>query len=232
MNIIEIINKEYSSKEKESFVELIKVIINLSNKAYRQGLLSLEDDYPSLNPFLLRKGTEIIIGGCDVKDLRNILDNYIQAKKYSDAELLENFIIKEGLLLILSGDRDKILFEKILSMLGEDFFEDLDYSVLEEEPSLEYDANNNKPMSEECNIFEDRIMSIVHYEDMEKLVRRVGYFYMALALKGSSGKLNVHVRNNLSFEYIVDELNYEIECIGPCRVKDVISAQKFILSLL
>jgi len=233
VDISEVINKEYSNGEKEKFKELIKIIINLSSKARLEGLLSLENICPYLNPFLLRKGIEYIVEGCDIKELRYILDNYIQTKKHYGNELLEKLIIREGVILIKNGDIGKILFNKMLIMLGENFFDNFDYSIFEEKPpiELEYDRNDSKPLFEECNAFEDRIMSIMDCEEMEKLVRRAGYFYIALALKVCSGKLNMYVRDMLSFRYIVHELNYEVERIGPCIVQDAIDAQKFILIL-
>lgn len=234
VDISEVINKEYSNEEKEKFKELIKIIINLSSKARVEGLLSLENICPYLNPFLLRKGIENVVEGCDVKELRYILDNYIQTKKHYGNELLEKLIIREGVILIKNGDIGKILFNKILIMLGEDFFDNFDYSIFEEEfpIELEYDRNDSKIMFEECNTFEDKIMSIMDCEEMEKLVIRAGCFYIALALKVGSGKLNMHVRDKLSFRYMVDELNYEVVRIGPCRIQDAIDAQKFILSVL
>lgn len=228
------IQKHYSSEEKENFMNLIKIIINLSSKARVDGLLSLEDICPYLNPFLLKKGIEHIVEGCDVEELIYILDNYIQTKKYSEAEMLEKLIIREGVISIKNGYIGKTLFNKMLAILGEDLFDNFDYSIFEEKPpiELEYDRNNSKPIFEECNAFEDIIMSIVDCGEMEKLVRVVSYFYMALALKGCSGKLNAYVRDKLSIKNMVAELDYEVIRIGPCRVKDIIEAQEFILILL
>lgn len=232
LNISEIINKEYSSGEKEKFIELIKVIVNLSNKAHLQGPLSLEEDWPLLHPFLLRKGIEIIVEGCYVRELSFILDNYIQAKKYSEAELLERLIIREGVLFIQNGGKGKILFEKILSMLGEDFFQDFDYSIFDEKVFVEEKPKYNHPISKELNVFENKIMSINDFENMDKLVMKVGYFNMAYALKGSSSKVQSHVKNLISVKFIVHEIDNTLKLIGPCRLQDVTDAQNFILRSL
>ncbi|MCC5911900.1 MAG: hypothetical protein JJT76_15895 [Clostridiaceae bacterium] len=84
----------------------------------------------------------------------------------------------------------------------------------------------------ESRDFEDSIMNIVDIEDMEKLLRRVGYFYMALALKISSKEVNLHLRNKLSLKYLVDELDQEVKRIGPMRLEDGVKAQKFVLRLI
>lgn len=94
------------------------------------------------------------------------------------------------------------------------------------------DREGGNPMFEESNIFEEKMMSIDNHEDMERLIRRVGYFHMAFALKERSDKLNTHIRNNVSSNYILDELYYEIKRIGPCRVQDVKASQKLVLLLI
>lgn len=134
------------------------------------------------------------------------------------------------------------MFEKILSMLGEDFFKDFDCSIFDEEPSYQYQSNDIKIIDEECKLFadqivnignfEDEIMSIDDFNDMEKLLRRAGYVYMAIALNGASCELKRHVRNILCFKYMRDELNQEIKIISRCRFEDIINSQQFILRLL
>lgn len=52
LNISELSKKAYSDEEKERFKKVIKVIVNLSLKVHSQGVLSLEEVYPSLEPFL------------------------------------------------------------------------------------------------------------------------------------------------------------------------------------
>lgn len=125
--IFELINSEYSHDEKESFKEIIKMIIKLSNKVWSDGLLSLDDVYIFLPNFLLRKGLELIIECTDVEDVEYVLDNYINAREYSNSERLERVIIKKSVLLLQKGDTGKILFDKILSILGESFFEKFEY---------------------------------------------------------------------------------------------------------
>lgn len=80
----------------------------------------------------------MMVEGCYIEDLKFIIDNYITARDYFDDELLERLIIREGLLLLAKDEHyGKLLFEKILSMLSEDFFEYFDYSVFDEEAFLE-----------------------------------------------------------------------------------------------
>lgn len=242
VNFLDVIDKTYSREDKEEFIALIKVMVDLSNKAYEEGLLSLENDYLSLHPFLLRKGIELVVEGCNVRELRNILDNYILSQKCSEPELLAKLIVREGVILLQNGDRGKLLYEKILSMLGEDFFEGLDDSILKEEASNEWHSSDINILDEESKVFVDQIMSIADFEDriftildfeeMEQLVRRAGYVKIAIALHGASTKVKRYVKNMMSSKHMRDGLIQEMRTIGQYRLEDCIEAQQFIKRLI
>lgn len=180
----------------------------------------------------LKKAIELIVEGFEPRDIESILDTYIEAKEYSDTELLERLVIKNGVLLIQSGYRDKLLFEKILSCIGEDFITDLDYSLFEKEIKFKYDKEDVRPISEKSLGFEEKILAILSESDMISLIKQVGYFQMSLALKVSSGKLNTHVRRVVNSKNIADELSNEITRIGPIRLEDGLDAQELILRLI
>ena len=229
LNRVGMIHK-YTREEKEKLKHLIKVIINLSIKSNRQGLLSLEDDVPTLQPFLLRKGIELLTEGFSQKDLCFIVDNYIQAGSYSEPQLLERLIIKESLLSIQAGEYGEILFEKLLSMLGGGFLEDYDYRIFDEEAFSDKEPVYYTSISEICPIFNERIMKVAAFEDMEKLIMKVGYEDMAFALKGSSAEVTNHVKSLVRSSYILKELEDTIGKIKACRLEDIIEKQEKILS--
>jgi flagellar motor component MotA len=109
-----------SLKEKEFLMELINYFVNLSEKAYREGLLSLEDDVENIDNFFLKKGLKLITNGTDPEIVRSILETYIYSSDLKGKELLEKMIILEGVLAIQSGDKPNIIFEKLASYFGED----------------------------------------------------------------------------------------------------------------
>lgn len=229
IKLSELSKKIYSDEEKERFKKIIKVIVNLSLKVHCNGVLSLEEDYPSLEPFLLRKGIELWVEGLRIEDFKFIIDNYIAARDYFDEELFERLIIKEGIVLLVEDENyGKILFEKILSMLGEDFFEDFDYSIFDEKAFLEEKPVHNNYFSVEASIFQDRIMSIVDLKEMEEVIMKGGYVNMALALKNCSNKVYGHIKS-LCSEFIIQQIESEMNYIGPCRLKDITKAQNFVL---
>ena len=113
-------------EDRQKIMELIMDIIYLSNKVHRLGILSLDDDAPSLRPEFLRKAILFMIEGFNAEELRSLLDFDLHQTEDSERELLEKQIIKEGILYILNGDDGKILFEKIILILGDHFFEYMD----------------------------------------------------------------------------------------------------------
>ncbi len=228
LNIMSSLYKEYNYEEKEELRNLINNIVNLSILSNNEGLLRLYDYYNNLQPFLLRKGIEIILEGCYSKDLRFIIDNYIHTRQNSHKQLLDSLIIREGLLMIQEGEKSRILFEKILSMLGEGFFDDFDYSIFEKEEDLDKSPPRKFSVLEGYELFKARIMKIVDYKDMEKLIFRVGYYNMALALKGSSIEVERHVRNLISVKFVLHELDFIMHKLESYNHQDIINAQEFI----
>ncbi len=54
--------------------ELILILVNFSERARREGLLSLEDDLGQLDEPFLRKGIQLVVDGTDPELVRNILE--------------------------------------------------------------------------------------------------------------------------------------------------------------
>lgn len=231
-NIIDLLGNEYNEADKYRIKELIKIIVKLSMKVTREGLLSLDNEYPSVQPYLFRKGIEMVVEGAYPEDIRFIFYNYIQTKKYSEKEFLEILIIRDSLLFIQNGDNEKILFEKIISMLGEGFLKDFDYAIIEKEILLKernkYKEQITKEKTSDEMIFEEMILNIDDFKEMEKLIVLVGGTEFALSLKGCSSKVENHIKD-LCAQHIYKVIEEYKDFLGPVRIIDVLNAQKSIL---
>lgn len=64
--------------------EAIDTIVSLSEKARREGLLALEDAAKGIEDDFMREGLMSAIDGMDPEDLRNLLDDKMEAKKEAD----------------------------------------------------------------------------------------------------------------------------------------------------
>ena len=62
----------------------IDTIVNLADRARREGLLALEDEMRNIDDEFLRKGLSAAIDGTDVEDLREVLGNQIDTKRAQD----------------------------------------------------------------------------------------------------------------------------------------------------
>ena len=67
------------SKGKLSAQEMIKQIINLSNVARREGLLSLEEAAGSIDDAFLKKGILLVVDGTDPELVRSIMETEMDA---------------------------------------------------------------------------------------------------------------------------------------------------------
>lgn len=129
--VAKLINNQSSLLEKERLKNIIKILVGLSEKACREGMLSLDEDIPFLPSFLLREGMELILGGTHPDEVTDILNGHINAKEYSDTERLEMTLCREGILLLQSGEHRKGLFDAMILIVGEDFFEGFEYEDFE-----------------------------------------------------------------------------------------------------
>jgi chemotaxis protein MotA len=65
---------------------LILTLVNFSERARREGLLSLEDDLANLDEPFLRKGIQLVVDGTDPELVRNILETDIENLKSRHSE--------------------------------------------------------------------------------------------------------------------------------------------------
>ena len=191
----------YSEEEKNKCFEVIQTMLTLSQRACRYGRHILDWDYQPFEskPRILRKGIRLILDGIDPEEVRNALDNYINARNYIDIELLEAQIMREGVLLIHAGEGEKTLFEKLVAMLGDGFYQDIkDQDVFKFEKASLNSVQEELSSAAEEKLFEDAITNIEELEDMERLLRMAGHHDMGYALLGVSKKVYEHVLTRIN----------------------------------
>jgi chemotaxis protein MotA len=71
--------------------DMVPTIVNLAEKARREGLLALEDDLNDLQDPFLVKGVTMAIDGTDGDELRDILEAELQAKTVEDRHAAKFF---------------------------------------------------------------------------------------------------------------------------------------------
>ncbi|WP_075979982.1 MotA/TolQ/ExbB proton channel family protein [Bacillus massilinigeriensis] len=104
----------------EGILATIHALVELSNKAYKYGILSMEDDIPNLSSNFFKHAIRLMVEGYYEEELRLMLDNDISATECSRMELLEKQLIKEGALLIIRGEYGNPLLDQLLSIIEKD----------------------------------------------------------------------------------------------------------------
>lgn len=66
--------------------ELIVTLVSFSEKARREGLLSLEDDLEELDDDFLKKGLQLVVDGTDPELVRNILESELESQQERHAQ--------------------------------------------------------------------------------------------------------------------------------------------------
>ncbi len=72
-NILKVMGKTFSGSERTGF-ESINQFTELSRKARREGLLSLEDEIAALEDDFLKKGLQMVVDGIEPETIREIME--------------------------------------------------------------------------------------------------------------------------------------------------------------
>jgi flagellar motor component MotA len=109
---------DISKIDRPQYLPLIEKLIHLSDKARRQGLLSLEEDIAQSPYPLMQRGLQFVVDGTDPKLLSEILERTILLSNDTPEKILENCIIAVGILAIQEGYSPRILRENLQSFMG------------------------------------------------------------------------------------------------------------------
>lgn len=123
----------FSDNDKRACFETAATIVDMAVDVRRNGLLSLDAKIPSIPEFLLREGIRLAVDSTDPETLRELMQRWVIAGDYRDAELLRRLVIIDGVLAIVNGENPNSIRIRLGTFFGED---------LQQEFS-EYGKNNN-----------------------------------------------------------------------------------------
>jgi AraC-like DNA-binding protein len=229
LNDFNLLNKTSCSiEDKRECLKVLDIIISLSKKSHKQGLLSLESEINERLPFLLQKGLELLLYGTEPLVLREILDNYIYAGNYNGKELLSRVLTRNGVLAMQMGEYPWVIRETLASFFGEDFSneikqhfgnndEDKDAKIAGLISAIE----NQKPYSEATNLLEN-VFEKLDKRSIQRVLREVDITDLAIGMKGAKGVTQCRIIEGLprSSVLILIELNDLIEGIGVAQIVD------------
>jgi flagellar motor component MotA len=101
----------------EQYYKMVQRAMHCSEKARREGLLSLEEELCNEKADgrdIFEYGLRFVIDGFDSEIIRDILSNIISQEKDEQKQTLKN-IQQEAVLSIQAGDNPRILYAKLNS---------------------------------------------------------------------------------------------------------------------
>ena len=119
----------------EQYQNIVKKALECSNKARREGLLSLEDsllDHEKADARdIFEYGLRFVVDGVDSEIINGILSNIIRHEKDEYMRILKN-IQQEAVLSIQAGENPRLMFAKLNSFTDISLNEDKMYKLLDE----------------------------------------------------------------------------------------------------
>ena len=228
--------------EKRQCITLISKLVEISEKARREGLLAIEDIVDTMTHPLLIKGLELVVDGTDIEAVRNILMNYIYFGRAEGRVLLEQCIICEGILAIQEGENPKIIREKLVAYLGGldtqgsenwNFLTEVENKFKEDEQRklrqyLEA-VKDKRPYSENTKILDEFIPNLKQ-DEILAILREIDSGSLSIALVGASGKVIIKLFNSVSEAY-KPFLKDDLERCQNWDAQDIIDNQSKILTI-
>ena len=221
---------ECTYEEKKSLLKIIEQMIELANLARKEGILSLEEQIEKSDDQFFKTGLSLIVDGTDPDLVKDIMSVKITTSFKTGAELLSQFMIRDGVIAVQAGMNPRIIEAKLLAYLGGEFTsQDIklidnieeDYKKLMSDPDLWV-------QQEGLPEFESLLNLSNH--DIQFILREIDCKDLTIALICSSNELKKHFLSNLSKRLCVKMLT-DMKETGLARLpkEDIQAAQQNIL---
>jgi hypothetical protein len=223
--------------ERKQLLPLVDELLELSNKARQLGLYELEKEKNRVSHGLIKKGLELMVDGTDPEVLERIIFNLlICGSKQRRIDLLKGIIILEGVLSIQQGRHPNLIKEILLSYLGVDMIKEFEkyYNSSDEVMSnriMSYiqELPDQNAKDDKCSVLESPIGKMGD-RSLQRLLREIDYEIIAVAVRGSSKRIQEKVLRNVSPRLavvIIERLNV----LSEIEILYISEAQKSIMEV-
>lgn len=185
-----------SITDMEECNKTVKILVNLSEKARKKGLLSLEDDIENLESQFFRRGLKLVVDGTDPEVIKHILGIQIFARGYRGKELLENCIIYEGVLAIQQGYNPRIVEEILHSFFTEEFQYERKKKVLKD-----YRSFLSELAKKPADVFSSEFEKLLYTLDdraIQRIMREVDTYSLGIAMFHLAAPVKYKLLKNMS----------------------------------
>lgn len=226
-----------TNDDKKEALNTLDKLLEISEKTKCSGLLSLEPEIEIVQPEFFKKSLQLLIDGMEPETLREILQNYALCSCNTGKELLVRILILEGTLAIQQGSSTIVLREKLSSLFGDEFIEEINkhFGLDNESQNRKLDTfiikSKDKPyISKETSLLEEPFTRMVD-RSLQRLLREIDFITLATAISGASGKILVKVLKNISRKLAVTLID-EIYVINTPITSEITESQKIILETM
>ena len=229
---------KFSEKDKKKCLPTVQKILELVQVARAFGVLNLETEAINLDNAFLAKGIELIADGRDPAYVEKILRYLILSEERSGAELLERFIITEGILAIQQGISLSDIACLIGAILGEKYLPaivDNEMKIDDIVINMMYPSSIAHPPHKQVTWpesvkFEERLLEL-NRGDLFRLLEGISHYNLITAFYGCGAVFIYRIRDGVS------ERTYSQICEDLHNMKDmpkehVLKAQAQIIEIL
>ncbi len=221
--------KSMNKEEKESCIGALDSILEISKKAHKKGLLSLEDEYDSK---YLNKAIELLVDGKTPLELRSILENYIYSSKYSSKEILERVVYLEGVLMIQLGKYPWEIRTSLGSYFGEEM---IDVLKAHYESEINYDVLKNKYLDQQVIILDNKDLlkelKSFNNRQLQRVIRECHKLSLLIASYGVDKKMKEQILDNMSIRGQYDYLELD-NLLNEILTPHVVDASNEVLKII
>ncbi|MCL2772789.1 MAG: hypothetical protein FWD71_05505 [Oscillospiraceae bacterium] len=203
-------NYEFTDEDKKNCLRTFEIMLEITQKLKKNGILSLETDLDSYgNPFL-RKAISLMIDGFDAEQINSILEKHMIFGDYTSKEVLERLLIKEGISLILYGHTTFSVYMNLSAFFGEDYIDETERvyeNFINSTINKFYRQIRNgiKYFPNRTNLLESEIKSLSD-ADIQKILHHLEFDELVLTVNGSSAYVSERILTNISKKYADDIL--------------------------
>jgi len=228
----------FTDDERRSCLPTVAFILRMAETSRKQGLLALDELVSNEGGpfgFLLEMGTDLITDGRPPEFVKTILENFTKSSAdtssgWHSVDTLRRMLITEGLLDIQSGENPTIIRIKMLSMLGEDLYEEAnEYLGANTDPKSEIDTYfNSLPEGGDSKPLDDLLGRISNH-DIQLILRETDNDTLAKAMRGLTKASQKRICDNLSIKVA----HMVVEDTKACQASesDIADAQSKIIGI-
>ncbi len=227
----------------KNILEIVAKMCELANTARKEGLYALEEEIPDIENIFhgkyLKYMIQLILDGTDPELMEELSITRYFSANLTGHEALHYLVMLVGCISMQTGVNPEVTAEKLWAMIPEEIAEN--HYKEQEEQGNDFDVVEQyyhgeiavSPGDEYYIQIKAADCVIQSFDDgsLQRALRDVDNFDLALAMKALSGATRHHIFNNLS-ERLAVMVAEDMERMGSVEMKTIVSSTTKILGII